>query len=61
MFVTVTAEIKFYLQGSQYLPGDKIKVTREQANRLAKLGYIKSIIKPVVDKMIKNPTRRKGI
>lgn len=60
MKVTVTVEKPFVYDGKRYYAGDKLQVTREKANDLAAYGFIKSMIVPIIDKMIKNPTRRKA-
>jgi len=57
--VTVTAKIEFIIGRVRYKPGDKLTVTKEQAQNLANQGFIKSIVKPIIDKMIKEPKGRK--
>lgn len=57
--VTVTAKIEFTIGGIRYKPGDKLTVTKEKAQDLANQGFIKSLIKPIIDKMIKEPKGRK--
>lgn len=57
--VTVTAKIEFFMSRKRYVPGEKFSVTTENAQRLANAGYIKSILKPVVDKMIREPKKEK--
>lgn len=60
MKVTVTVEKPFVFDGKRYYIGDKLKVTEEKAKELAFHGFIKSMIVPVVDKMIREPKGRKG-
>ncbi len=55
----VTAIKNFRLEGKDYKPGDKLKVTYTKANDLAFLGLIKSILRPIFDKMIRSPERSK--
>lgn len=55
----VTAIKKFRLEGKEYKPGDKLKVSYVKANDLAYLGLIKSILRPIFDKMIRLPERSK--
>lgn len=57
--VTVTAKIEFSFGGIKYYPDDKLQVTKERAQVLANQGFIKSIAQPIIDKMIREPKRRK--
>lgn len=61
MDVTVTLIRPFFKGGKKLLVGEKIKVTSEEANELAYQGLIKSVLMPVIDKMIKKPKGRKNI
>ncbi len=57
--VIVTAKIEFTFGRTKYRPGDKVEMTKERAQVLADQGFIKSIAQPIIDKMIKEPKRRK--
>jgi len=57
--VVVTAKIEFIIGRVRYKPGDKLTVTKEKAQELANQGFIKSLIKPIIDKMIRESKGRK--
>lgn len=57
--IIVTAKIEFSIGGSKYKPGDKLTVEKEKAQDLADKGFIKSLLKPIIDKMIREPKGRK--
>ena len=49
----------FRMGGITYKPEDRLSVKRDKAQQLAELGLIKSVIKPVTDKMIRSANMKK--
>lgn len=57
--VTVTVKVMFFIDRKKYFPNDKITVTKEKAQELADRGFVKSITRPIIDKMIREPKKEK--
>ena len=57
--VIVTAKVVFFIDRVKRFPGDKITVTKEKAQELADRGFVKSMNKPIIDKMIREPKKEK--